>query len=53
MKRIQDFSHFQFVKLSYLIFFPNSLTFLKVDLIKSKDTQQLGNEWAFLRTQTC
>lgn len=53
MRRIQDFSHSQLVKLSCLIFFPNSLAFLKVDLTKSKDTEQVGTEWAFLPAQTC
>lgn len=41
----EDFPHFQLVKLSGLIFFPNSLALLRVDLTKSKDTQQVGNEW--------
>lgn len=42
----EDFPRFQLVKLSGLIFFPNSLALLRVDLTKSKDTQRVGNEWS-------
>lgn len=40
----EDFPRFQLVKLSGLIFFPNSLAVLRVDLTKSKGTQRVGNE---------